>query len=273
MADDEAARRREIRRRKILEGSEARLKRITSTISSKSTGEHVLEEHNEKQTKANQNFEIDQYHSSEHDINDSLTNADDDFSSEQLSHLNHESFETFNEQFFVDDLSTVNGNFSRAGSSENYTFPKKVSDAESRSFRRTRGDARRNSTCTQMMMETFQFSTLSLNLLRPWIICLGAFILRIYLLITHVLPCCETIYLPLIMLELAFLAWSQLESQMFSKPVEGSLISGILLLCGIKERLISRIIAVWNFVNCIVLDFAIFTFLFVFTHYVCEVSM
>lgn len=81
-----------------------------------------------------------------------------------------------------------NGATQRSSITDNYIFPKKVSDAESRSFVRSRSDARRNSTCTQMMMETFQFSSFSLALFRPWIAAVLSVILKGYLLFTRKFP-------------------------------------------------------------------------------------
>lgn len=81
-----------------------------------------------------------------------------------------------------------NGSTQRSLTVDNYIFPKKVSDAESRSFARSRCDVRRNSTCTQMMMETFQFSSFSLTLLRPWIAAFLSVSLKGYLLLAGNLP-------------------------------------------------------------------------------------
>lgn len=80
-----------------------------------------------------------------------------------------------------------NGSAQRSPAVDNYIFPKKVSDAETRSFVRSRCDARRNSTCTQIMMETFQ-SSFSLAVLRPWITAMLSVILKCYFLLTGKFP-------------------------------------------------------------------------------------
>lgn len=80
-----------------------------------------------------------------------------------------------------------NGSAQRSPAVDNYIFPKKVSDAETRSFVRSRCDARRNSTCTQIMMETFQ-SSFSLAVLRPWITAVLSVILKCYFLLTGKFP-------------------------------------------------------------------------------------
>lgn len=80
-----------------------------------------------------------------------------------------------------------NGLTQRLPTADNYIFPKKVSDAETRSFVRSRCDARRNSTCTQIMMETFQ-SSFSLAALRPWITAILSVILKCYFLLTGKFP-------------------------------------------------------------------------------------
>lgn len=78
-------------------------------------------------------------------------------------------------------LHSLNGDFARSSSPDSYTFPKKVSDAETRSFGRTRSDVRRNSTCTQMVMETLQFSSFSSSSLRFWLAAFAAFAVKICL--------------------------------------------------------------------------------------------
>lgn len=85
-------------------------------------------------------------------------------------------------------LHSSNGDFARSSSPDSYTFPKKVSDAETRSFGRTRSDVRRNSSCTQIVMETLQFSSFSLTSLRVWLVAMAAFAVKLWFLTSQFLP-------------------------------------------------------------------------------------
>ncbi|KAG8175423.1 hypothetical protein JTE90_021120 [Oedothorax gibbosus] len=239
MADDEAARRREIRQKKILESSEARLKRITSSCSKKIQDYSVCHGDNTGITEISK---------------DRSTEKDDSLSAECSIKRRGENCSLYSGSNYLNESSSSNNqgakpkltenDYNRVNSSngdrslpDSYTFPKKVSDAETRSFGRTRTDARRNSTCTQIVMETLQFSALiSLTNLRFWLVAMTAFTVKLYFLTLESLPIFQTVFFPFLMLELFIFSWSRLEPQVFSRPVSSTIISSVLLLCGLSSN-------------------------------------
>ncbi|GIY39754.1 uncharacterized protein CEXT_549091 [Caerostris extrusa] len=246
---DEIARRREIRRRKILESSEARLKKITSSNIKKNIENDSLS-HGDFDTKStNINKDHEDRNKENSEVYDDGFLADDYYiaSGEQHSYENQSS--SCRNRLKADEPPysySANGNFTRSCSPDNYTFPKKVSDAETRSFGRTRSDVRRNSSCTQIMMETLQFSSFSLTVLRFWLTIIAAFTVKTYFLLIRNIPIFRTILIPFVMLEIAFYTWSKFEAQMCSRPVASSIITGVLLLCKIPPKVISTFNHVWN---------------------------
>ncbi|KFM70499.1 hypothetical protein X975_19984, partial [Stegodyphus mimosarum] len=215
MAEADIARRREIRRRKILESSEARLQRITGATKSRS--DEKGEEFSVKETTVKESAECssDKYQDNEFIGNNlqftkcSTTSVETQNNKEPHSGIpRHRLLGLSNLQ----DRHSTNGALQRSNVSDYYAFPKKVSDAETRSFGRTRCDTRRNSTCTQMVMETLQFSSFSLSLLRPWLVIILGFVVKAYFLMVEDALFFESIFLPYLILELGFCLWTKFES-------------------------------------------------------------
>ncbi|GFR27877.1 uncharacterized protein TNCT_492671 [Trichonephila clavata] len=279
MADD-VARRREIRKRKILESSEARLKKITSG-NPKQRIENVINSgnHGESQSTTTTFNET-----SHENINGNNFPMYDDVSNSEDDDVSEGNFNTLNEKQNYEYQSnecrsrltannsqrplSINDDFTRSCSPDYYTFPKKVSDAETRSFGRTRSDVRRNSSCAQIMMETLQFSSLSSTFLRFWITVFVAFCIKMFML-SAVLDV-KNILIPFVLLEATFYPLSRFETQACSRPMISSLLSGVLLLCGIPSVFMSSINSVCNFFQSFVVDFCVYLFSFVFFHFVFE---
>ncbi|GFT00668.1 uncharacterized protein NPIL_550881 [Nephila pilipes] len=262
MADD-VVRRREIRKRKILESSEARLRKITSGSTKKCIENDSVtpENHGESQistkTFNNGNHEIISGNNSEM-YDDNVSNSEEDdvpvgnfntlYEKQNYEYQSNECRSRLTASDSQYPLST-NGDFTRSCSSDYYTFPKKVSDAETRSFGRTRSDVRRNSSCAQIMMETLQFSSFSLTFLRFWLTVFVAFCIKMFML-SAVLDI-KNILIPFVILEATFYPISRFEIQACSRPMISSLVSGVLILCGIpsvfvSSELISNVVKVIN---------------------------
>ncbi|XP_035217235.1 uncharacterized protein LOC118190591 [Stegodyphus dumicola] len=278
MAEADIARRREIRRRKILESSEARLQRITGATKSRS--EEKKNEYSVKKTAVKESVECSsaQYQDNEYQDNEfiennlqfskcSSTSVEKQNNKEPHSGIpRHRPLGLSNSQ----ERHSTNGALQRPNVSDYYTFPKKVSDAETRSFGRTRCDTRRNSTCTQMVMETLQFS-FSLSLLRPWLVIILGFVVKAYFLMVKDASFFESIFLPYLILELGFCLWTKFESQVCSRSVVSSLIPGFLFICGLHTSAITAFSSVLNILQCVVQDLAVYIFSFIFLHFVCEI--
>ncbi|CAL1263284.1 unnamed protein product [Larinioides sclopetarius] len=208
---DEIARRREIRKRKILGSSEARIKKIFNVNTNQPLEEPLS--HGDIDANSKDYEEVNKRNSNL--INDDFPTGDCEYSSRGKHGYRDQSSICTNRLMTSESQpsSSANGDFSRSSSFDNYTFPKKVSDAETRSFGRTRSDVRRNSSCTQIMMETLQFSSFSLKLLRLWLAVITAFAVKAYFLLSKDVPIFKTIFIPYAVLEVAFYSWSKLEPQ------------------------------------------------------------
>ncbi|KAF8794944.1 guided entry of tail-anchored proteins factor CAMLG-like [Argiope bruennichi] len=271
MADD-IARRREIRRRKILESSEARIKKIFNVNTNETLEKDPLR--HEDSVASNRNYgEINQRNSSLED--DDFPVGDYEFASREKHTTENQSSKCTNRLLICDSQSSssANGDFSSSSSFENYIFPKKVSAAETRSFGRTRSDVRRNSSCTQIMMETLQFSSFSLKLLRVWLAVVAAFVVKAYFLLSKNVPVFKTIFIPYVMLEIAFYSWSKFEPQLCSRPLASSIISGVLLICGLPSTAVSSFNSAWNSCQSLIIDLCVYLFSFVIFHLVFETCM
>ncbi|GBM59796.1 hypothetical protein AVEN_14378-1 [Araneus ventricosus] len=269
---DEIARRREIRRRKILESSEARIKKIFNVNTDQPLEEEPLS-HGDTDANNKNYEEMNKRNSSL--IDDDFPISDYEFASRGKHSYEDQSSKCTNRLMACDSqpLSSANGDFSRSSSFDNYTFPKKVSDAETRSFGRTRSDVRRNSSCTQIMMETLQFSSFSLKLLRLWLAVIAAFAVKAYFLLSKDVPIFKTIFIPYAMLEVAFYSWSKFEPQLSSRPMASSIISGVLLICGLPSTVVSSFNSALNGFQSLMIDFCVYLFSFVIFHLVFETCM
>jgi len=265
MADVDTIRRREIRKRKILEHSESRLNRITSAKKSEETVKNPVKEDCGLLTTDKSDDGHSSHQPEDVDTNNIKSTFENPFPNE---------FDRPTSRVSADgDTVSLNGSAQRSSASDYYIFPKKVSDAETRSFVRSRCDARRNSTCTQMMMETLQFSSFSLALLRPWIAAILSLLLKGYLLFTGSFPFFQSLLLPFVLLEIAFCSYTKFESQVNSRQFASSFIPGVLLLFGMPSHIVAGFGSVLYFVESALQDLAVYMFSFVFLHFICEIYM
>ncbi|GFT86485.1 uncharacterized protein TNCV_3259791 [Trichonephila clavipes] len=251
MADD-VARRREIRKRKILESSEARLKKITSGNTKQHIENNAINSGNNGESQStttsfNERSHENIYGNSSQIYDDVSNSEDDDVSVGNFNTLNEKQNYEYQSNECRSRLTandsqrplSINDDFTRSCSPDYYTFPKKVSDAETRSFGRTRSDVRRNSSCAQLMMETLQFSSFSSTFLRFWIAVFVAFCIKLFML-SAVLDV-KNLLIPFVLLEATFYPLSRFETQAASRPMI-SFLSGVLLLCGIPSVFICQVI-------------------------------
>ncbi|GFY44438.1 uncharacterized protein TNIN_415951 [Trichonephila inaurata madagascariensis] len=250
MADD-VARRREIRKRKILESSEARLKKITSGNTKQHIENNAINSGNNGESQStttsfNERSHENIYGNNSQMYDDVSNSEDDDVSVGNFNTLNEKQDNEYQSNECRSRLTandsqrplSLNDDFTRSCSPDYYTFPKKVSDAETRSFGRTRSDVRRNSSCAQIMMETLQFSSFSSTFLRFWITVFVAFCIKLFML-SAVLDV-KNLLIPFVLLEATFYPLSRFETQASSRPMISSLLSGVLLLCGIPSVFITN---------------------------------
>lgn len=288
MADNELLeRRREIRRRKILENSELRLIKITGRLKNSSSAPDA--------SLADSASLIDCPPSQNSESNAQKTVSDSSGGSPRDSQPSafprtysdgiHYRTRTANERKLDEYVSnsvfleketsiyheypSVNGTV-RQSASEPYAFPKKVSDAETRSYNRSRADSRRNSTCAQIMRESLQLSSLKCSTFRPWIVFTVAGFLRICLLYSNLMFIPENLILPFLLLETLLYIWTRLETQVPSRPATLALVPGLLMLCGVPSSIVNAFTEVYSSLYAIGQDFAVYLFSFVLLHIICE---
>ncbi|XP_054707835.1 uncharacterized protein LOC129217541 [Uloborus diversus] len=262
MADENAARRRELRRRKILECSEARLLKITS--SNRKYKPEAAKSVETTQSSINIQEKTANTLSSNYAENDSHESMLPD---ERLCNSEVSSkFKNIEENY----TNSVNGSIRRSSSSDLYSFPKKVSDAEMRSFGRNRTDIRRSSMCSQMIQESWRFSSFSFICSRPYIMIILAALVTIYFRHSKNSAIFQSIFLPYAILELTLCFWKNVEFQVSTRSVASSLIPGFLILCGCRPSVVTAFNSIWNTIKCITLDVAIYLFSFVMLHYIFE---
>lgn len=302
MADiDEVARRREIRRRKILDNSEARWIKIIghdkleqkekSKIKSCQEEAHLKDSCSLKENHTISNSSL-QYsvnkqtneiaetvpvpitvnseksvHSVHSEISKKRSELKDTSISEQtippLSDRNKSSVSST----YSDSMAANGTTRRRLGPSHHaYAFPKKVSDAESRSYGRTKADACRRSSCTQLMMETLQLSSLSLSSVRPLIMMIVAIFIRILLSLSNsffFLP--HNILMPFGILEIIIYISMKFFHQGMSRSPQ-NMLGAALILCGVPGSFVTRLTHHLAFLCDIGRDFSIYLFSFVIFH-------
>ncbi|XP_067133440.1 guided entry of tail-anchored proteins factor CAMLG-like [Centruroides vittatus] len=301
MADiDEAARRREIRRRKILDNSEARWIKIMGHDKVEQTDKsktnicqeeaHLKDQCSPKENHTIPNISL-QYsvskqtseiektvpvnvnsdknvHSVHCEISKRRSEIKDTTTSEQTS------FPTFPERSKSSSFTSYSESMAANGTTRKrfgpshhaYAFPKKVSDAESRSYGKTKADACRRSSCTQMMMETLQLSSLSLASVRPLIMMIVAIFIRILLSLSNsffFLP--HNILMPFGILEIILYICMKFFHQGMSRSPQ-NMLGAALILCGVPASFVTRLTHHLAFLCDIGRDFSIYLFSFVIFH-------
>ncbi|XP_023233320.1 uncharacterized protein LOC111633028 [Centruroides sculpturatus] len=307
MADiDEVARRREIRRRKILDNSEARWIKIMGhdkeeqkdksktnicqeeahlkdqcspkenhTIPNISLQYSVSKQTSEIEKTVPVNVNSDKnVHSVHCEISKRRSEIKDTTTSEQTS------FPTFPERSKSSTFTSYSESMAANGTTRKrfgpshhaYAFPKKVSDAESRSYGRTKADACRRSSCTQMMMETLQLSSLSLASVRPLIMMIVAVFIRILLSLSNsffFLPHVSFFNLYFYYCKYFKYNFHSLISDFFFQGMSRSpqnMLGAALILCGVPASFVTRLTHHLAFLCDIGRDFSIYLFSFVIFH-------
>lgn len=174
----------------------------------------------------------------------------------------------------LDESSAANGVAQLASSqrSASYSFPKKVSDTESRSYSRCRSDNRgRDEGPLSWLMELL--GPCGPSLLRAWLLGLVATGTRLWLAV-GALGGLQTILLPFCLLETAMYSYwkfSSKPSSLSQRPVRPTaaplaFLGTALLLCGVSPKVSSRTTACLQLVTDLVVDLMVYTFSFVVFH-------
>ncbi|XP_013776243.1 calcium signal-modulating cyclophilin ligand-like isoform X2 [Limulus polyphemus] len=299
---DDVARRREIRRRKILENSEARWQKILDyeRSTSKEKCMNISDEHEPSQE---QPFKLsDQLYSAERrngssktdfnlisdassnptDLNkqvqqeDSVSPDNSDWPKSYVVatsevHADRTNLSSSNCKSSLPFLSTgnhtSNGTLRKRSTASN-AFPKKVSDAESRNYSRSKADRRRRSSCTQLVWDTLQLSSLSISSLRALLMLILAGIISFLLLAFRNLPLCQSVFVPFTLVELMIYVYCYIKGSFkaASRTTSASLITAALILCGVSSSIISKTSICLNILQDVSTDFAVYFFTFLVMH-------
>lgn len=173
----------------------------------------------------------------------------------------------------LDESSAANGVAPLASSqrSASYSFPKKVSDTESRSYSRCRSDTRGSDEgALSWLLELL--GPCGPSLLRAWLLGLVATATRLWLAL-GALGGVQTILLPFCLLETAMYSYWKFSSkpslsQRPTRPAAAPLafLGTALLLCGVSPKVSSRTTACLQLLTDLVVDLMMYTFSFVVFH-------
>ncbi|XP_076318065.1 uncharacterized protein LOC143229509 [Tachypleus tridentatus] len=309
---DDIARRREIRRRKILENSEARWQKILdyerSTSKGCSLSSNIIQEkcmnisdepsqeqpfklsdqlysaertNGSSKTKTDFNLISDAY-SNPTELNkqvqqeDSVSSDNSDWSKSNVVatsgiHADRTNLSSSNFKSSIPFLSTgshtSNGTLRKRSAASN-AFPKKVSDAESRNYSRSKADGRRRSSCTQLVWDTLQLSSLSISSLRALLMLILAGIISFLLLVFSNLPLCQSVFVPFFLAELMIHVYCYIKGSFkaASRTTSASLVTAALILCGVSSSIISKTSICLNVLQDVSTDFAVYFFTFLVMH-------
>lgn len=153
-----------------------------------------------------------------------------------------------------------------------YSFPKKVSDTESRSYSRCKQDAREDGGPLAFLLDCL--GSCGPSLVRAWLLGLVATCVRLWLALGTTWSGLQTILLPFCLLEAAIYSYPTSLTKA-STPQRGpaallcsplSLLTAALMLCGIAPKTTSRVTACLQLLTDVAVDFAVYTFSFVVFH-------
>ncbi|KAL3171302.1 hypothetical protein MRX96_013526 [Rhipicephalus microplus] len=276
-AAEQAVRRREIRRKKILENSDARWMKImgqekhrsqdapkeASIPAQISTKEQPLTSSDTRYTSLGEQTRVSY----------SLGDAPSQFLSEDISGTVGDS--TVGGSRFSQtrtrslDETAANGAPRLACSqrSASYSFPKKVSDTESRSYARCRLDSRGPDEGTlSWLLELL--GPCGPSLVRAWLLGLVATCTRLWL---------ATMLLPFCLLEAAMYSYSKFSAKpsisqwsVRSTSAPLAFLATALVLCGVSPKASSSTTACLQLVSDVVLDLMVYTFSFVVFHVILD---
>ncbi|CAN7993588.1 unnamed protein product [Ixodes hexagonus] len=152
--------------------------------------------------------------------------------------------------------------------SASYSFPKKVSDTESRSYSRCKLDVREDDGMLALLLDCL--GSCGPSLVRAWLLSLVATCVRLWLALGT--TCCgvHTVLLPFCLLEAAIYSFPTPLTKA-STPQRGlcsplTLLTAALMLCGIAPKTTSRVTACLQLLTDLAVDFAVYTFSFVVFH-------
>ncbi|XP_037523347.1 uncharacterized protein LOC119400394 [Rhipicephalus sanguineus] len=161
--------------------------------------------------------------------------------------------------------------------SASYSFPKKVSDAESRSYARCRLDTRGADEGTlSWLLELL--GPCGPSLVRAWLLGLVATCTRLWLAVgAAALGGPQTMLLPFCLLETAMYSYSKFSSKpsisqrsMRSTAAPLAFLATALVLCGVSPKVSSRTTACLQLVSDVMLDLMVYTFSFVVFHVILD---
>ncbi|XP_075547311.1 uncharacterized protein LOC142581190 [Dermacentor variabilis] len=289
-AAEQAVRRREIRRKKILENSDARWMKIMgqekhhsqdtpkeasiSTQIQTTKQEPLLASSETRCTNLGEQTRLSY----------SLGDAASQFLSEEVSGTvggSTVSGSRLSESRTrsLDETAAANGAPRLACSqrSASYSFPKKVSDAESRSYARCRSDARGTDEGTlNWLLELL--GPCGPSLVRAWLLGLVATFTRLWLAVgAAALGGPQTILLPFCLLEAAMYSYRKFSSKpsisqrsMRSTAAPLAFLATALVLCGISPKVSSRTTTCLQLVADVMVDLMVYTFSFVVFHVILD---
>lgn len=175
----------------------------------------------------------------------------------------------------LDETAAANGAPRLACSqrSASYSFPKKVSDAESRSYARCRSDTRGTDEGTLSWLFEL-LGPCGPSLVRAWLLGMAATCTRIWLAVgAAALGGLQTILLPFCLLETAMYSYHKFSSKpslsqrpLRSTPAPLAFLATALVLCGVSPKVSSRTTACLQLVADVMVDLAVYTFSFVVFH-------
>lgn len=283
---EQVVRRREIRRKKILENSDARWMKIIGQ--DKQPVEDAAKEKGipvPTQTKQEPPSSLVPSETKFTSLGEqtrlsfSLGDGASQFLSEELSATVGTSSPSFTQLAetrtrSLDESSAAANGVAQLASSQrsaSYSFPKKVSDTESRSYSRCRSDNRGSDEgALSWLLELL--GPCGPSLLRTWLLGLVATVTRLWLAL-GTLGGVQTILLPFCLLETAMYSYWKFSSkpslsQRPTRPTAAPLafLGTALLLCGVSPKVSSRTTACLQLLTDLVVDLMVYTFSFVVFH-------
>lgn len=292
-AAEQAVRRREIRRKKILENSDARWMKIMGQ-----------EKHRSQDTPKEASISTQIHPKQEPLLTSSETRCTSLGDQTRLSY----SLGDAASQFLSEDISGTVGGSTVSGSrlsesrtrsldetaaaaaaangaprlacsqrSASYSFPKKVSDAESRSYARCRSDTRGTDEGTlNWLLELL--GPCGPSLVRAWLLGLVATCTRLWLAVgAAALGGPQTILLPFCLLETAMYSFHKFGSKpsvsqrpMRSTAAPLAFLATALVLCGVSPKVSSRTTTCLQLVADVMVDLMVYTFSFVVFHVILD---